>query len=123
MPITLMTYSDNGWSKEVNNKIHKQKRESLSYKLMHEDASSLFNKYDRVFSIISITLATFTATGSLGSETINVTVIYRVILAIILYLIAFITAINGYFNWARMSEKHKIYSLKFLWLHNQIFNQ
>jgi hypothetical protein len=118
-----MKDSENGWSKEVKNKIQKQKRESLSYKLMHEDASSLFNKYDRVFSIISISLATLTATGSLGSETFNDSVIYRVMVAIILYLIAFLTAINGYFNWARVSEKHKIYSLKFLWLHNQIYNE
>jgi hypothetical protein len=118
-----MKDSENGWSKEVKNKMQKQKRKSLSYKIMHEDASTLFNKYDRVFSIISISLATLTATGSLGSETFNDSVIYRVMVAIILYLIAFITAINSYFNWARVSEKHKIYSLKFLWLHNQIYNQ
>jgi hypothetical protein len=113
----------NGWNLKIEKMIHTHGLKSGCYKLMHEKSSSYYNKCDKVISIVSIILVTLTATGSVSTATMNDSMLYRILIGIILYIIAFITAMKEFLNLTQLTEKHRLYSMRFSALNNNIQSQ
>jgi hypothetical protein len=119
----LMEEWKNGWNFKIEKMVQRQGVKSFFNKIMHENACSYYNKKDKVISIVSIILVTLTATGSVTTASMNDSVLYRVSIGIILYIIAFITAMKEFLKLTQLTEKHRLYSMRFSALNNNIESQ
>lgn len=113
----------NGWNKRIEYTTKMLGIKSGAYRIMHDEASTYYYRLNKIISICSISLVTLTATGSFTTITIEDDIIIKIITGIVLYVIAFITSLKEFFNYTQLSERHKLYSIRFSALYHNIQRQ
>lgn len=113
----------NGWNEKIEENTLKLGSKSGVYRIMHDDASSYFAYIDRAISITTIILITLTGTISFSIASIEEGVVYKIVTGCVLYVVAVLTGIKDFFNLTKMSEQHKLYSIRFSALYHNIQRQ
>jgi hypothetical protein len=110
----------NDWNEKIEKTIYNLGAKCGAYRIMHDEASDYCSRIDTWYSIISISLSTLTATGIISLED---TATVKIISGVTIYFIAFISSIKEFLNYTKMSENHKLYSMKFSALYRNIHSQ
>lgn len=113
----------NGWNYKIERTAKNLCLKSGIYRIMHDESSNYYGKIHNILSIASISIVTLTATSYFSTIMLKESIVYQVIIGLILYSIGFITALKDFLNPTQVSEKHKLYSIRFAALYHNIQRQ
>lgn len=113
----------NSWNKKLENGIMVLGSKSGAYRMMHDEASSYYSNFNKVISIISIFLITLTGTSAFSVAFIEEGTVYKIIIGCVLYIVGVLTSIKEFLNLTEISDKHKLYSIRFSALYHNIQRQ
>jgi hypothetical protein len=113
----------NGWNPKIEKNVKNLGWKSGAYRFMHDESSGYFSKLNNILSIITIVLITLTGTSSFTIAFLEEESSYKIIVGVVLYIIAALTSIKDFLNLTQISEKHKLYSIRFSALYHNIQRQ
>jgi hypothetical protein len=111
----------NNWSKRIEEVIIKIATKAAAYKYLHDESCNLYYRLNLIFSILIIFLITATGTITLIILDDNITI--RYLNGIILFLTSVLTSIKEFINFTKLSQQHKLYSIRFSNLYHHIQRQ
>jgi len=113
----------NGWNPKFEENTRLLGSKSGVYRMMHDEASGYYSKINTIISIITIILVTGTGTGSFSLVNVEETAQVKILIGFVLYVTALLSGIKDFLNLTQISEKHKLYSIRFSALYNNIQRQ
>lgn len=112
----------NNWSKRIEQVVIKIATKAAAYKYIHDESSYLYYRINLIFSILIILL--ITATGTITLSIVNEdNDIIQYTNGVILFITSVLSSIKEFINFTRLSEQHKLYSIRFSNLYHHIQRQ
>jgi hypothetical protein len=113
----------NGWNEKIENSVYLLRSKSGAYRMMHDESSSFYSYWNKIISISTIILVTLTGTSSFSIAFVESGVVYNLIIGGVLYIVAVLAGIKDFLNLTEISNKHKLYSIRFSALYHNIQRQ
>ena len=115
--------NNNGWNEKIEESVSILCNKSGIYRIMHDETKSYYFRMNRIISIISVLLVSLTATGAFSTVNLESDTVIKVIVGTILYMIALVNSLKETINPIKLSEQHKLFSIRFSALYHNIQRQ